>query len=82
MEPNNNEIEHDNVEQVIDENSRRGRPRIRRTFEEEREFRERQRVLKNERVRRHRARCDNNVNNNEGARERSEGKDLSNVKKA
>ena len=40
---------HDNVEQVIDENRRRGRPTIRRTSEEEREFRERQRVLKNER---------------------------------
>ena len=38
-------MEHDNVEQVIDENRRRGRPRIRRTSEEEREFRERQRVL-------------------------------------
>ena len=31
-------MEHDNVEQVIDKNRRRGRPRIRRTSEEEREF--------------------------------------------
>ena len=30
-------MEYDNVEQVIDENRRRGRPRIRRTSEEERE---------------------------------------------
>ena len=57
-------MEHDNVEQVIDENRRRGRPRIRRTSEEEREFRERQRVLRNERVRRLKQRCSNNVNNN------------------
>ena len=35
-------MEHDNVEQLIDENRQRGRPRIRRILEEEREFRERQ----------------------------------------
>ena len=57
-------MEHDNVEQVIDENGRRGRLRIRRTSEEEREFRERQRVLRNERVRRLKKRCSNNFNNN------------------
>ena len=44
-------MEHENVEQVIDENCRCGRPRNRRTSEEEREFYERQRVLRNERVR-------------------------------
>ena len=66
LEPNNNRKEHvvHNVEQVIDENRHRGRPRIRRTSEEEREFRERQRVLRNERVRRLKKRCSNNVNNN------------------
>ena len=64
LEPNNNRMEHDNVEQVIDENHRRGRPRIRRTSEEGREFRERQGGLKNERVRRLVKRCSNNVNNN------------------
>ena len=57
-------MEHDNVEQVIDENHHRGRPRIRRTSEEERDFRERQRVLNNKRASQYRARCDNNVNNN------------------
>ena len=57
-------MEHDNVEQVIDKNCRRGRPRIRHTSEEERELRERQRVLRNERVRRLKKRCSNNVNNN------------------
>ena len=57
-------MEHDNVEQVIDGNFRRGRPRIRRTSEEEREFRGRLRVLRNERVRRLKKRCSNNVNNN------------------
>ena len=31
-------MEHDNVEQVIEENCRRGRPRIKCTSEEEREF--------------------------------------------
>ena len=34
-------MENDNVEQVNDGNIHRGRPRIRRTFEEEKEFRER-----------------------------------------
>ena len=34
-------MEDDNVEQVIDENRPHGRPRIKRTSEEEREFRER-----------------------------------------
>ena len=48
-------MEHENVKQVINENCPRGRPKNRRTSEEEREFRERQRVLRNERVRRHRA---------------------------
>ena len=48
-------MEHENVEQVIDENCRRGKPKNRRASEEEREFRERQRVLRNERVRRHTA---------------------------
>ena len=62
-------MEHGNVEQVIDENRRRGRPRIRRTSEEEREFRERKRVLRNERVRRLKKRCSNNVNNNSNALE-------------
>ena len=57
-------MKHDNVEQVIDENRRRGRPRIRRTSEEESEFRERQRVLRNERVFRYMAQRDNYVNNN------------------
>ena len=38
-------MEHDNVEQIIDVNCRRGRPRIRRTSEEEKEFRKRQRIL-------------------------------------
>ena len=56
-------MEHENVEHVIDENGRRGRPRIRRTSEEERELRERQRVLRNERAKRHRAQRNNNVNN-------------------
>ena len=55
-------MEHDNVEQVIDENRHRGRPKIRFTAEEEREFRERQRVLRNERVRRFKKRCNNNSN--------------------
>ena len=64
LEPNNNTMEHANVEQVIDENRRRGSPRIRCTSEEEKEFRERQRVLRNERVRRLKKRCSNNVNNN------------------
>ena len=64
LKPNNNTVEHDNVEQVIDENRRRGRPRIIRTSEEEREFRERQRVLRNDRVRRLKKRCSNNVNKN------------------
>ena len=57
-------MEHENVEQVIDENCRRGKPRIRRTSEKEKEFRERQRVLRNERVRRLKKQCSNNVNNN------------------
>ena len=57
-------MEHDNVRQVIDENRHRGRPRIRRTSKDEREFRERQRVVRNGRVRRHRARRSNNFNNN------------------
>ena len=57
-------MEHENVEQVIDENCRRGRPRNRRTSEIEREFQDRQRVLRNERVRRIKKRCSNNVNNN------------------
>ena len=57
-------MEHENIEQVIDENCRRCRPRNRRTSEEDRKFRERQRVLRNERVRRHRAQRNNNVNNN------------------
>ena len=57
-------MEHENVEQVIDENYRHGKPRNRRTSEEEREFRERQRVLRNERVRRDGAQRNNNVNNN------------------
>ena len=53
-------MEHENVEQVIDENCRRGRPRNRRTSVEEWEFRERLRVLRNERVRRHSAQRNNN----------------------
>ena len=57
-------MEHENVEQIIDENCHRGRPRNRRTSEKEREFQERQRVLRNERVRRLKKRCSNNVNNN------------------
>ena len=57
-------MECENVEQVIDEDYRRGRPRNRRISEVEREFRERQRVLRNERVRRDRAQRNNNVNNN------------------
>ena len=36
----------------MDENCRHGRPRNRRTSEEDREFQERHRVLRNERVRR------------------------------
>ena len=64
LEPNNNTMEHDNVEQVIDKNRRRGKSRIRRTSEEERAFRERQQVLRNERVRRLKKRCSNYVNNN------------------
>ena len=58
-------MEHDNIEQVIDENRRRDRPRIRRTSEKEREFRERLRVLRNERVRRLKKRCSNNVKKKE-----------------
>ena len=57
-------MEHENVEQVINENRRRGRPRVRRTSEKEREFRERQWILRNKRVRRLKNRCRNNVNNN------------------
>ena len=57
-------MKHDNVEQVIDENRRRGSPRVNRTSEEEREFRERQRLLRNESIRRLKKWCSNNVNNN------------------
>ena len=55
-------MEHEDVEQVIDENCLRGRSRNRYTSEEERVFQERQRVLRNERVRRHRAQRNNNSN--------------------
>ena len=57
-------MEHENVEQVIDENFRHGRPRNTRTSVEEREFRERQRVLRNVRIRLLNKWYSNNVNNN------------------
>ena len=62
-------MEHDNVEQVIYENHRRGRPRIRWDSLEEREFQDRQLILTNERFRRSRDCRSYNVKNNSNTSE-------------